>query len=316
MRKRFQNKVAESRLSLPVVGTYAALLWAAVGLLLLDVGELWAQFVCFVVSAYLMVELNNTNALIRIYSRMVSCSFIMLTCMVAGTFDSKGGGIIELCFIATYTMLLRCYQDRNAAGWAYYAFLCMGLGSLVNIYIIYYVPLLWALMAFRLQCLSLRTYAASLLGMLTPYWVAAVYVFYEGDADMALGHFLPLTHYAMPLDFTGVPLGEAMAFGFVALLAIVGAAHYLYTSYNDKIRIRMFYDCFIVMVVATVAFFLLQPAQHNMLLRVLTVNASILFAHFAALSHSRLSNATFVAALVATLLLTALNLWMPSLLSL
>lgn len=307
--------MAESRLSLPVVGTYAALLWAAVGLSLLDVGELWVQFVCFVATAYLMVELNNTNALIRIYSRMVSCSFIVLSCMVVGTFASRGGGILELCFVAAYTTLLRGYQDKQASGWIYYTFLSLGLGSLVDIYLLYYIPVVWLLMAVRLQCFSLRTFTASLLGLLTPYWVALAYVVYQGDFTIVANHFLPLATYTAPLDFGGVPMGEIACFGFVTLLAIVGAAHYVLTSYNDKIRIRMFYDSFIIVGCFTVAFFLLQPTQHDLLLRVLTVNASILFAHFIALSHTRLSNATFIAALVITLLFTAVNLWMPSLIS-
>lgn len=315
MKKRFQNKVAESRLSLPVVGAYAALLWAAVGLLLLDVGELWVQFVCFVATAYLMVELNNTNALIRIYSRMVSCSFIVLSCMVVGTFASRGGSIVELCFVAAYTTLLRTYQDKQSPGWIFYTFLCLGIGSLVDIYILYYVPVLWLLMAFRLQCFSLRTLMASLLGLLTPYWVAMAYAVYHGDFTMVASHFLPLATYAMPLDFSGLPVGDVAAFCFVAMLAAIGAAHYVFTSYNDKIRIRMFYDSFIIVSAVTVAFFLLQPTRHDLLLRVLTVNASILFAHFIALSHTRLGNATFIAVLVITLLFTAVNLWMPSLIS-
>lgn len=315
MKKRFQNKVAESRLSLPVVGTYAALLWAAVGLLLVGFSPLWMQFACFVVTAYLMVELNNTNALIRIYSRMVSCSFIVLSCMVRGTFASTGGAIVGLCFVAAYTTLLRSYQDKTAAGWTFYTFLCLGLGSLVDVYLLYYIPVVWVLMALRLQSFSLRTFTASLLGAVTPYWCAAPYVLYVGDFDMAVNHFMPLTEYALPLDFTGVPLGEIIAFGFVALLAVIGASHYVRTSFNDKIRIRMFYDSFLIVVAVTVVFFFLQPSHYDLLLRILTVNASILFAHFIALSHTRLSNITFIVTLVITLLFTLVNLWMPSLLS-
>lgn len=315
MKKRFQNKVAESRLSLPVVGTYAALLWAAVGFLLVGFSDLWVQFACFVVTTYLMVELNNTNALIRIYSRMVSCSFILLSCMATGTFASQGGAIVGLCFVAAYTTLLRCYQDREAAGWTFYTFFCLSLGSLVDIYILYYVPVVWALMAFRLQSFSLRTFTASLLGVAAPYWCALLYLFYAGDLGMAVDHFMPLTEYALPLDFTGVPPGETAIFAFVALLSIIGAAHYVHTSYNDKIRTRMFYDSFIIVNTVTVVFFLLQPGHYDLLLRVLTVNSSILFAHFVALSHTRLSNLTSVVALFIILLFTLVNLWMPSLIS-
>ncbi|MDR9825015.1 hypothetical protein RCJ22_05260, partial [Vibrio sp. FNV 38] len=88
MIKRTQNHVAESRFTLPVVVLYAIAVWLASGLLIPSVPitseglwkGAWVQFVCFFVSAYVLVELNNSNALIRIYSRTVSCSFIVLLC--------------------------------------------------------------------------------------------------------------------------------------------------------------------------------------------------------------------------------------------
>ena len=79
MIKRMQNHEAESSFTLPAVSAYAVAVWLASGLLIPHIpftaqelaGGAWMQLVCFVVSAYLMVELNNSNALIRIYSRTV-----------------------------------------------------------------------------------------------------------------------------------------------------------------------------------------------------------------------------------------------------
>ena len=84
MLKRTQNKVAESRFTLSVVVAYAIAIWLVSGMLIPQLPlttegirqGAWIPFVCFMVSAYLMVELNNSNALIRIYSRTVSCSSV------------------------------------------------------------------------------------------------------------------------------------------------------------------------------------------------------------------------------------------------
>ena len=76
--KRIQNKIADSRLALPVTAIYAVLVCLISGFI---TQHLWAQFAILIVSTYMMLELNNTNALIRIYSRMVSCSYLMLAVM-------------------------------------------------------------------------------------------------------------------------------------------------------------------------------------------------------------------------------------------
>jgi len=85
--KRVQNVISESRLTLPVVATYGMGTWAAAGLFH---EQWWIQLACFAISTYLMIELNNSNALIRIYSRMVSCSFIILSSAMCFLFHQSG----------------------------------------------------------------------------------------------------------------------------------------------------------------------------------------------------------------------------------
>ena len=101
--KRFQNRVAESRIALPVTGVYAFAVCALGGLF---TEQLWVQFVLLAVSSFLMMELNNVNALIRIYSRMVSCSFLVLAVMSQYLVVDVRCGIVQACFIAFYLFLL------------------------------------------------------------------------------------------------------------------------------------------------------------------------------------------------------------------
>ena len=98
--KRTQNRVAESRLTLSAVMVYAIAVWLAGGLLQ---QQLWPQLVCFLLSTYLMVVLNNSNALIRVYSRTISCSFIILTCAANFLFSSFAGAFFTLCSIPIRT---------------------------------------------------------------------------------------------------------------------------------------------------------------------------------------------------------------------
>ena len=72
--KRIQNRIAESRWTQAYVVSAAALVWVIAGIYNPSV---IVPGICLLLSTYLMMELNNANALIRIYSRMVSCSFIV-----------------------------------------------------------------------------------------------------------------------------------------------------------------------------------------------------------------------------------------------
>ena len=69
--KHIQNIVAESHRTLPITAVYAIVIWLMAGLI--NEGW-WLQFGCFVLSVFLMMQMNSQNLLTRIYSRTVSVS--------------------------------------------------------------------------------------------------------------------------------------------------------------------------------------------------------------------------------------------------
>lgn len=322
MTKRTQNRVAESRFTLPVVTAYAAAVWLASGRLVpvLSGGAvpLWqkplAALALFALSAFLMAVLNNSNALIRIYSRSVSCTFIMLMCAASFLFDSIAGGFFQLCFVAGYLALFRTYQDKTAVGWSYYAFLCFGLASAAFVQTLCFVPILWLLMFFQLTSLSWRTFFASVLGLLTPYWLAFPLLMFLGQTDQLVEHFAALADF-QPLasDTAMLTVNEMLLLAFAVALGVTGTVHYQRKRSGDSIRIRLFYDCFIAMWIASVCFLLLQPQHYDMFVRLVIVNVTPLTAHFLTFTNTRVTNVAFYVICATALLLTVLNLWMPSL---
>ena len=125
--KRIQNRIAESRWTQAYVVSAAALVWVIAGIYNPSV---IVPGICLLLSTYLMMELNNANALIRIYSRMVSCSFIVFSTMAVFMFPSIQSAIIMLGFVGFYTFAFRCYQNTHAPGWTFYAFFCIGMSSI------------------------------------------------------------------------------------------------------------------------------------------------------------------------------------------
>ena len=231
MKKLLQNKITGSRLTLPVTLCYAIGIWLLGGLIQ---EQWWIQFGCFMLTAYLMVQLNNTNALIRIYSRMVSVSFLLLSCMACFLFPSLSGNFTQLCIVASYLILFQSYHDKSGAGLTYYGFLCIGLASLTFVHILYFVPFLWILMLTCLQSFSLRTFFASLMGIFTPYWLGICWLVYQDNFSLFVDHLTPLVEFQTPFDFSILNNSQKITFAFVILLALIGAIHYWRTYYLDK----------------------------------------------------------------------------------
>lgn len=319
-----------------MVAIIAAVIAIATGAIAMQLGTdvfrsvlWWEQVLVLAVSTMLMVELNNANSLIRIFSRMVSCSFLLLTLMASFLFPSLRGGIVGLSFITFYLFFLHAYQDRQAVGSIYAAFLAIGVGSLFFVQILYFVPLFWLLMAIRLLAFSGRTFAASLLGLLTPYWLLTPYFLYTLDYATPLAHFAALAQFK-PLSqvfslsgplvapiFTDpvlliTPHSSLLAplftLGFVLLLAFTGIIHFLRNSSSDKLRTQMVYEMFIIILFFNLVFIILQPQHLPFLLRLLIINTAPLIGHFLALTRTRFTNIAFFVILAITLLMTGYNI--------
>lgn len=309
MTRRLQNRIAESRYALHVTAAYAVAVWLLSGLL---THQWWLQFVCFALSALFIVILNNANALIRIYSRMVSCSFLVLSCMACFMFDSLVGGVSQLCIIAAYVMLFRCYRDNTATGWIFYASLCLGLTSVLWVQVLYFVPFIWLLTATHLNALSHRTLMASLLGLLTPYWLGAGWFVYQHrTADLA-AHFAALAQWQPLCDYSEVTLPQLLVFVMTAGLLITGLIHFWRRSYNDKIRTRQMYGFFTIMALLVTILLILQPQHYDVLMRLLIINTAPFAAHFVALTHTKVTNIAFCVIVILCLSVTAYCLWMSS----
>lgn len=306
--KRFQNRVAESRIALPVTGVYAFAVCALGGLF---TEQLWVQFVLLAVSSFLMMELNNVNALIRIYSRMVSCSFLVLAVMSQYFVVDVRCGIVQACFIAFYLFLFSAYQDNRAMGRVFYAFLMLGIASTMFVQILFFVPLVWVLLCTNLMVRSFRAFVSSLFGLLVPYWFMVAYYLYIDDVDSLLDHFLQIAQFGPVLGWMDMPVSHILTAAYVAILAVVGMIHFRLNNYKDKIRTRMLFEIFSVLALAAIVFMILQPQHIDYLLALLIVSTSPMIGHYIALTNTFITNISFYVMLVVALIITCVNLWMP-----
>lgn len=256
-----------------------------------------------------MMVLNNQNALIRIYSRMVSCAFLALSCAACFLMSDPQGNIMQMFVVAAYLILFQSYQNKEASGTVFYGFLMLGLASLANPHILYFLPLLWLLMATNLLTLSWRTWLASLLGLLTPYWFVCCWLAYQTDFSPLISHFSPLVDFQFPIRYNSLSLGIWQTIALLAVCTLTGIIHFMRKSIYDSIRIRLLYGFFIWMDVLAFLLLVLLPQHYDMLLRIIIINTSPLIAHFLTLTSTKITNIAFYVLIGATITVTAYNLW-------
>ena len=289
---------------------YGTAIWVLAGLF---EAQWWVQFASFLLSVLLVMRINSKNLLIRIYSRSVSVAFIFLSCAAVFLFPSWTGGIVQLCCIAALMLLFDSYQDQAAVWNVYYAFLFLGISSMFDATIVFYLPLLWIMMKIIVYTLSWRTFFASLLGLATPYWFMTGWLIWQknGDLHAIISLFDVQDILQFPFDFSFVSLSCQLIMAFATLLLVIGSIHFIHSSFRDKIRVRQIYYGFITLGLYSLAILVLQP--HNELaLRMLIFAASPLTGHYWALTNSRISNILFIVLTVALVALTAFNLWISS----
>lgn len=320
MVKRWQNKVAESRHTQLITILFGTAVWLLAGLI---VQQWWIQFVCFVLTTLILAELNNSNALIRIFSRLVSSAFVLLFCSACFLFSSLPGAIFQLCIISSLYTFFQCYQDRESAGWTFYTFLLLGLSSIAQVEGLVLIPVYWLLMAVTIYSFSRRTFTASLLGLLLPYatWSAGILYMNEGDFTPLAEHLgLTETGIVGQLIATGdatllVPnymalsLSQILCFVLTVALSLTGTIHFIRKSTHDKIRTRQIFYSMMTFNGYAALLTIAMPTHIDTMLRLMILTASPLIGHFLALTATKITNIAFFVILGATVLLTAFNLW-------
>ena len=216
---------------------------------------------------------------------------------------------MQMFMVAAYILLFQSYQNRESVGITYYGFLMLGLASLANPYIIYFIPFVWLLMATNLLSLSWRTWWSSILGLLTPYWFMFGWMVYQHDFSPLTSHLSPLFDFQFPIRYDRLSTGILMTWGLLVVCFLTGVTHFVRKSSYDSIRIRLLYGFFIWMDLYAFALLCFQPQHADMLLRIIIINTASLIAHFLALTSTKITNAAFFVLTGLILFITAYNVW-------
>ena len=300
--------MATSSFTLPAAALFATLLWWGKGIYTPD--QVGGWILCGI-SAYLWSETNNENALIRIRSYLTPAIYLILMGTAFFLHPLQASTIMPCCMLASYYLLFKSYQRKDAVFPFFHSFLCLSIGSLFFVQAFYFVPFYLWYATIYLRSLSWRTFWASIMGLLLPYWFLTGYLLYTAKISLLTDHFTTLIQF-QPLDkenylhFDFLQISPLIP---LILLSLVAATHYIRTSFNDKIRTRMLLYLILTQELLVLLFLALQPIHFETLTGLLIMNSAPIMGHYFALTNKRFSNFLFTFFLITYGALAILSLW-------
>lgn len=253
---------------------------------------LWGGLAATYFTGYLIMELNNRNALLRIRSRMMSSTFLILMSVCPSLHTWTTDFLPTMCLILAYFMLFASYQQTRPEGYIYHSFLFLSVGSIIFPPMLVLALAYYFSMLFQLRNLTGRSMMAGLLGLLTPYWIYAAYAIWNNQLDTAFTYLYQWFEPHIP-NYQLLSTAEWITLGVVVFYTFISFVHFFHTAYNDKIRTRMlFYVIATVQVFLTIGVVLL-PDSFDLQMRLFIANSSLLIAHYLSLGKGRFFHAWF-----------------------
>ena len=329
MRLDFQKTIARSQATLPVVGIIALVLWVLMpyrqsissfhepdyGLwnlmpssLLESYWNMGISAFCAALAVYCMAELNNSNVLLRVSSRMLGSMLAILLAFAHVCHGLQPSSVVMLLSLLSFFPLFATYQFPHPL-LAFLTHLFISVASLMFPKLLYMVPVYWFIQGY-MRAFSFRCFVASLLAIVLPYWLYGGIAVLTGTLPSFLSHVLSLAHYEWG-DYTQIPLSHILTFSFVVLLFLSGSIDFYHNSFLDKTRTRILYNAVIIHGAYTILFIGLQPQYFITLLPLLLIDTAITFGHFFTLTHTRFSHIYNLVLLILALAIMALS-FIPS----
>ena len=305
----FQKEIATNRFTLVIVSIFAAIVWVMHEFIAQDKEShnlfsltLIGGFLLCALAVYLMAELNNRFALLRISSRMLSSSLVMLCAAASMLHHLSPSHLMLICAVASYFPMFASYQRPYATSRIFLEFLFVGLASYLFPQVLYLIPFYWIVQA-MLRAMTFRSWVASLLGIITPYWFLVTYAYITNDLQLFTDHFNDIITVEMP-SYSMLSLKQIMVGAFSLVFFLLGSWDFYQKKHFDKTRIRCNY--YAVSLLGTVSFvwLLLQPQYFNLIIPFCLVHTSMLGGHFIALSYGKVQN---IITIILTILVTVLS---------
>lgn len=267
----------------------------------------WLTYILLAVTSYILLETNTRCHLLRVRSRMVSSTYLILLTSLPALHSTPSVFVAPLCMTFANLLLFSRFEDSKASGTVFYAFLLIGIALLMFPPLVLLLPAVWFCSSFHLRVLTPRAWMASLMGLALPHLYYITYALYA--------HTYTPTHWTQYLATPSWTIPEVpvcIHVGMFILLFAWSTIHFRSNSYRDTMRTRMFFSVFLGESLFILPLFIVCSDQWQQVTALHVALAAPLIAHYFALAEGKWHNfwCFFWAGIVLTLaILNYAHLW-------
>lgn len=264
-------------------------------------------FVLMAGGAFMVHRANYVLVLIREKTWLPLLMYALLTSVNPDFFPLKSTTVGVFCLILALYQLFISYHDTYATDNAYNASLMIGIGSLLWVHILWFIPLFWLGM-YNFRSFSLRMFAASLLGVATVYWFVFGWCIWQHDFTPFTIPFASLFKIRF-LMIEGASIVDWINVICVATLTFAASINILTHDHEDSLRSRQFLSFLIIMTIWSFGLFFIYEQSSEEFLEMACVPASILIAHFFTVKRGKYYFWTFHLSVLLLITLLVIRIW-------
>lgn len=248
-----------------------------------------AILLTFIASHYRLVK--ETSLLPMMFFTL----FQLLSPSLINQYETANITTIVVLFLIS--ILYTCYQENHTTNKGFLIALLLSIISFIEPHILYLLPI-FILGFVQMQAASLRTFAAMIIGLITPYWIICGWGILEWDQ---------LNFDSLSISMQWPPIGlYLLPIAAVILLGFVSGTSNLYNALNEKIHTRATNGFINILSIYITLLMLIDNAHYNFYLPILNSCVALQLTFTFSINTKRMSRILFY---MLAILLTAWVIW-------
>jgi len=248
------------------------------------------RFLLLLGSTLLLQYISSEFRLIRVRSFFPFFLFCIFSATVIPVIPFDGSSIACLLFCWSCFRLF-CALDGSVNRAVFDASVLLTMASLFQSKIIYLLVIFWLAMGI-LQIFSFKSFCASIVGMISVYWVIGGLSFLMDDYHFIMTYSEGLISFEF-VDFNSFSPVEIVYTSFLGLLMISAMVSFWPRQNLDKLRTRNYLNSVLLLWFSLLALWLFSGNGFGILLLLLSLS-SLMAAHFFSLIDIRYSRVLFI----------------------
>ena len=257
--------------------------------------------------AFFVYRANYALMLIREKTLFPFLFYIFLTSTNPDFIPLRVTSVGVFCLILALYQLFISYHDPEARDRLFNTTLFISVGSLLWMPLLWFVPLFWLGM-YNFKSFSIRSFSASLLGIITIYWFILGWCVWQEDLSALT---IPFS-YLFKIQFTiksNIDITFWLQILLIVVMTVIASINIIMHEYEDNQRTRQFLSFLIIMFIWSFGIFFLYGQSIEEFQAMACVPSSILIAHFFTVIQGKYLYWFFHLFIIASILLFLVRVW-------